>query len=93
MATPSPKRVRAPEQVLVRRVGGEAVLLDLASEECFGLDDVATAMWEALNSSASVEEAYEMLLEDFEVDDVTLRRDLNALINQLIEARLLEAED
>lgn len=92
MAISFGERVRAPDHVLVRQVGGEAVLLDLEHEECFGLDDVGTAMWEALNTASSVEEAYRALLADFDVDSATLRQDLNAMIERLMEARLLRKD-
>jgi hypothetical protein len=92
MAISFDERVRVPDHVLVRQVGGEAVLLDLDREECFGLDDVGTTMWEALNSASSVEEAYQRLLEQFDIDGPTLRRDLSTLIDRLIDARLLQTE-
>lgn len=35
-------RVTISAEVLFQEVGGEAVLLDLKSASCFGLDDVGT---------------------------------------------------
>jgi hypothetical protein len=85
--------VRAVDHVLIRELGNEAVLLDLESEEYFGLDEIGATMWKALTTASSVEEAYDSLLEEFDVPPDILHEDLNELIGQLIRARLLMPED
>jgi hypothetical protein len=85
--------VRAPDHVLVRELGDEAVLLDIESEEYFGLDDIGAAMWKALTTTSSVEEAYNGLLEEFEVETTILHQDLNQFVDRLTTTRLLKAED
>ena len=69
------KRVTLRAEVLVRELRGESVLLDLASERYFGLDEVGTGMWRALTGSASVEEALSVLLEEYDVRPGQLRED------------------
>lgn len=82
--------VAVPEQVLVRQLDDEIVILDLASESYFGLDEVGTAMWNEVTAVESIEHAYQSLLEQFDVEPETLRTDLQALLQQLIEKKLLE---
>ena len=41
-------RYRIPEDVVSREVGGEAVLLNLATGTYFGLDGVGTEIWNLL---------------------------------------------
>jgi hypothetical protein len=38
-------RVEVPADVMMREIGGEAVIVNLDSESYFGLDDVGTHMW------------------------------------------------
>lgn len=83
-------RVRIPEKVLISGLQGESVLLNLDSECYFGLDDVGTRMLTILNNSDSVQDAYESLLEEYEVDGEVLRHDLTAIIQQLAEKGLVE---
>jgi RNase adaptor protein for sRNA GlmZ degradation len=83
-------KILVPEDVLVQDLGGEMVLLNLESEQYFGLDDVGTSMWTALSNSISVEAAYEKLKAEYDVAPKELERDLHELITQLAEHGLLK---
>ena len=85
------RRVVAPENVLVRDLSGEAVLLNLDSEMYFGLDEIGYRMWTVLTTSDSVAAAYEQLLSEYEVEPDELRQSLDALIGQCMEHGLLLA--
>ena len=87
------KRVAVSENVLVRELHGESVLLDLDSESYFGLDSVGTEMWEALIATPSLEAAYALLLEGYEVEPERLRADLGQFVEQLAAASLLDVRD
>ena len=82
-------RVVVPKHVLVRHLDGESVLLNLETEEYFGLDTTGTRMLELLTSSPSVDAAYARLLEEFEVEPELLRAHLNELLSRLLEHGLL----
>jgi hypothetical protein len=85
------RSVRAPETVLIRELAdGESVLLDMATERYYGLDESGTAMWLALTSSASIQQAYERLLEEYIVDADVLCGDLQRLLEELVDGGLLE---
>lgn len=78
------------DDVLLRELQGEAVVIDLASGYLYGLDAVAYRVWQAVQATADLDAACERLVGAFEgVDRATLRRDLDALIAQLAEAGLL----
>ena len=83
-------RVKVPEDVLISGLQNESVILNLNSERYFGLDDVGTRFFSLLNSSQSIQAAYEVLLAEFEVDPEILRRDLVEFLNELDEKGLLE---
>jgi len=84
------ERLILPEDVLISNVEGESVLLNLNSERYFGLDEVGTRMLSVLTTSNSIQTAYEALLEEYEVENEALRRDLAELIDRLIDQGLLE---
>lgn len=87
------KRITARQDVLVRELRGESVLLDLASESYFGLDEVGTGMWRALTGSGSVEEAFQALLGEYEVPPERLREELAAFVEKLSSAGLVDVLD
>ena len=83
-------RVSIPDDVLISNLQNEAVILNLDSERYFGLDDVGTRMFSVLTSSDSIEAAYEVLCEEYDVNGDVLRRDLLALVQHLVEQGLVK---
>ena len=83
-------RVVVPGHVLVRNLYGEIVLLNLETEKYFGLDKTGTQMWETVTRAATVEEAFEALSSEFEVEPETLRDHLSDLLGQLVDNGLVQ---
>jgi hypothetical protein len=86
-----PARVTIPESVLFQELEGESVLLNLADDRYYGLDDVGTRMWQLLAEDGEVATVVKRLQAEYggEVDEATLRRDLGALIERLAGAGLV----
>jgi hypothetical protein len=82
-------RVVIPAYVLVRHLDGESVLLNLETEKYFGLDAMATRMWELLTQLPNIEVAFETLSHEFDVEPELLRAHLGELLGQLVENGLL----
>lgn len=93
MSTIFSQRVSVPDDVLVRELDGESVLLNLESETYYGLDELGTRVWAHLTRAASIEAAYQALLAEYDVDGQRLRRDLEDLVSELVAHGLLELRD
>jgi hypothetical protein len=87
------KRLAARPDVLTRELRGESVLLDLASERYFGLDEVGTGMWRALTTAPTVDQAITTLLEEYDVAPEQLRADIAAFVRTLADAGLVDVRD
>jgi hypothetical protein len=68
----------------------ETVLLNLSTGYYFGLDDVGTRMWLALEKHGRLEAAVFELMDEFDVDTAELQRDLQSLAQELCDQGLLE---
>lgn len=86
-------RVTIPNRVLMRDVAGEAVLLNLNNEHYYGLDEVGARFLTVLVSSASIQAAIDALLAEYDIDRVTLERDMLDLLGKLAEQGLIEIHD
>jgi len=86
-------RVKLPDDVLISSLQEESVILNLDSERYFGLDDVGTRMLSVLTTSTSIEAAYNLLREEYEVDAEVLKQDLLTLVDQLAEQGLIEVSN
>jgi len=82
----------APD-VLFQEVSGETVLLDLESEQYFGLDAVGTRIWALIGEGVSVGEMVDTLLQEYEVERATLQSDVEELVGKLSEAGLVRLGD
>lgn len=81
--------VRLSDDVVTREVGGETMLLDLASGRYFGLDPVGGRFWQLLETGQTATQARDTMLGEFAVEPGQLDSDLEALIGQLAENGLV----
>jgi len=78
-----------PDDVLISNLQEESVILNLDSERYYGLDDVGTRFLSVLNTSDSIEAAYEVLRDEYDVDAHNLRQDLIELVDALVKQGIL----
>ena len=83
------QRAFVPDDVMMRDVAGESVILNLNTETYFGSDEVGTRMWNSLQQAGTIQEAYESLISEYDVDPATLRNDFQNLIEDLVKHGLL----
>ena len=85
-------KLKISPEVHSQEVGGETVLLDLNSESYFGLDEVGTRIWQLLQESGDMESIFETILGEYDVEAEQLSKDLDELVQKLVEAGLVERE-
>ncbi len=85
-------KIVIPPDTLVNVIGEEAVLLNLKSEQYFGLDPMGTRMWQVLTASDSIQSAFDALLGEYEVTEEILRQDLTDLLEKLLAHGLVELQ-
>jgi hypothetical protein len=83
-------KVTVCPEILVNFSENQSVLLDLQSERYFGLDEVGTRMWKELTTAASIQDAFDALLAEYEVDAERLRQDLQVLLEKLVDHGLVK---
>jgi hypothetical protein len=87
------KGITPKSDVLVRRMGQEAVLLNLKTETYYMLNSTGIRMWELLSNGSSVDDTVSTLSAEYQVSPDTLRADLTELIQQLNAAQLIDILD
>ncbi len=85
------KRVKFSNTVFAQEVDGEMVLLDMNSENYFGLDEVGSSIWQAIEAEDGVlGKVLEVLLEEYDVEEDVLKRDLLDFVDKLVESGLVQ---
>lgn len=84
-------RVAVRDGVMFNRVGEEVVLLDLDSGTYYGLDAVGGRLWDLITGAATIGEAIETMLGEYEVERDVLESDVMRLVAELEEKGLISA--
>jgi len=86
-------RVRLAKDVLIQKVGDDAILLNLNTENYFALDEVGTRMIATLQESDSVTQAVRKLVGIYEVDESKLTSDAVRLVEECEQHGLLQVTE
>ena len=86
------QKITLSPDVISQEVSGETVLLDLESENYFGLDEVGTRIWQLIKESGDLRAIYDTLLAEYEVEEEQLHTDLEALLEEIAGLGLVKME-
>ena len=84
-------KVTIPAEVMTREVGDETVILDLANGTYYGLDPVGARIWQLMAEGQMLTQVCEVMLSEYEVTRENLERDVLALVQTLLERKLVSA--
>ena len=84
-------KVTTPAQVMAREVGDETVILDLTSGTYYGLDPVGARIWQLMADGQTLMQVCEVMLAEYDVTREDIERDVLALVQTLLERKLVSA--
>jgi hypothetical protein len=70
-------------------LGGELILVHLGTNEIFELNETAARLWELLSQDGDVSAAQSRLMEEFQVDPVQLRHEVDQTLALLTTEQLV----
>ena len=74
-------------------VAGEAVILNFDDGVYYGLNPVGTRVWQLLQEERSVQDIYNLLLQEYDVEPGLLEKDLFGLLADMVERQLVKIQD
>jgi hypothetical protein len=86
------RKIVLSDDVISHEVSGETVLLDLASENYFGLDEVGTRIWQLIQENGDLELIVKTLLDEYDVAEDTLKADVEKLLTEISDLGLIKIE-
>jgi chromosome condensin MukBEF complex kleisin-like MukF subunit len=87
---PLSERFRSLPHVVWARHADAVVILDTERGQYHTLNEVAGRMWELVVGGEPLVEVIRLLRDEYDASAETLEADVSALLNRLIEARLIE---
>lgn len=82
-------RLRSTD-ISARTIGDETIVLDLPSSRYFTITGVGTRLFELLAEDTSLDELVSTIVDEYDVEPMTARRDLEAFLDRLRDAQLLD---
>jgi hypothetical protein len=86
-----PPYVEIGDSVIYQSLQDEVVILNMASQEYYGLDNIGAAMWKMLLDQRDVTAVADRMTAQYNVERKTVLDDLNALVRRLLASGLLKA--
>jgi hypothetical protein len=77
-------------EAICQKVSGEMVILDLNSESYFGLNETGCRIWQLLEAGYAIPDILQTLTDEFDVSRQELETDLQALLDALEAAGLIQ---
>ena len=78
------------DEVLAADMDGEVVMMHIETSEYYGLDSIASDIWQQLTRPTTVAELCTALQQKYEVDRATCVSDVLAYLNEMIDYGLLK---
>lgn len=86
-------RVRQADTPLVTEIDGEVVMMDVDSGSYFNLDAIGSDIWRRLAEPVGVSDLCDALAGTYDADIATIRRDVMALLGQMLDKGLVRVLD
>jgi hypothetical protein len=80
------------DSVIFQTLHDEIVLLNLTEHEYYGLDSVGAEIWSLLLKHRNLDATIKAVQEIYAVDEETARRDVEALVKELLASGLLKTQ-
>jgi len=87
------RTVAISSDVMSQVVGNEGILLDLKTEQYFGLNDTGIRLWEWLRQSGDVHALLRRLVDEYDVGEEQAANDLNKWVDELVRAGIVTIGD
>lgn len=84
-----PQKVTIADEVLVQDLDNTTIVLNLVTEHYYGLDEVGRRLWQLLSELKDVQQVYDIMIEEYDVEPNLLQKDMIRLLNALSEAKLI----
>ena len=87
-----PKKVKVSDNVLFQEIDNEYVLLNMETEQYFGLNEIGAKLWHSIAENGDTNTALEQIISAYNVAEDTLRADISRLLTELSNEQLITIE-
>ena len=93
VSQPAVIRYKAIKEHLCCELNGEAVVLSLKNGKYYGLNPVASRIWELIQTPLSAEEIQDAILLEYDVESGVCEQEVSGFLNQMTAEELIVEVD
>jgi hypothetical protein len=82
-------RWQVSTDLLSSKIDDEIIIMGLQTDKYYGLDAIASRIWELLEAPRSLDELVSLLCEEYEVEEAVCREETSALLQALSKQQLI----
>jgi hypothetical protein len=83
--------IRQSREVVASDIDGEVIMMSIAKGKYYGMDLVASRIWELMGKQIKVADLVAILTEEYEVSREDCEKDVLAFLNDLLSEKLIES--
>lgn len=91
MTLPLHTQITRHPDMLSAEIGGEAVMMSIENGAYFGLNPVATRIWDLIEQPKAVSELVQSITEEFDVNNTQCEADVQEFVADMIKRGLAQA--
>lgn len=90
MLSKNSTKIKLTEKVVLQKIGDEAVILNLDTQEYYALNPSGLFILDKLINSDTYEQALALIIDYYDATPTELQQDINVLIDDLSQQGLIE---
>ncbi len=76
-------------EIIFNIIDGEVVIMSIAKNNFYGIDEIGSHIWELLKKPKSVEEIITIMEQNYEVDRTTCQKDVIEFLEEILAQGLI----
>lgn len=81
------------QELLQSEIDGETIMMSIDNGKYYGLNTVASRIWEILKTEPLLSELVNKLIEEYEIEPTKCENETKEFLNNLIENKLIKIEE
>lgn len=86
-------RIKLNQELLSSSIDGETVMMSIENGKYYGLNTVASRIWEIIKTQPLYSELIDTLTSEYQIDKPQCEKDTNLFLSKLIENKLISIEN
>ncbi len=77
------------EEFIYSAIDNETVMMSIEQDEYYGLDEIATRIWNILEEPHSSSEIIDILAPDYDIDRKQMEHDVTSFLGEMVAGKIL----